>query len=303
MQSQQFEKILNSLPLLTKSQEKTLINALLQQDSPNDIETSVEESFAKAPKCPHCQSEDLQRWGIRNNRQRYRCKVCRKTLNSFSKTPLARLRHPEKWSQYLEDMTHSLTLRPAAKQCRINLKTSFHWRHRFLQAIENQQADELIGITEIDETKFRESFKGQKKNLPRPARKRGSDKKSECKKIPVMIARDRTGSTVDGVLETESADEMCRHLNGRINIETVVCADASLAHEKLARKLGFDFKELVTSAGQRVIDGVFHLQHVNAYHSNLKKWIFGIFHGVATKNMPRYLGWRKGLTESELLNS
>ena len=94
---------------------------------------------------------------------------------------------------------------------------------------------------------------------------------------------------------------MCRHLNGRINIETVVCADASLAHEKLARKLGFDFKELITSAGQRVIYGVFHLQHVNAYHSNLKKWIFGIFHGIATKNMPRYIGWRRGLTESEPL--
>ena len=84
----------------------------------------------------------------------------------------------------------------------------------------------------------------QRKNLPRPARKRGNDKKTECRKIPVMIARDRTGSTVDGVLDNESGDELCKHLNGRINIETVVCADASLAHEKLARKLGFIFKEL-----------------------------------------------------------
>ena len=116
-----------------------------------------------------------------------------------------------------------------------------------------------------------------------------------------MVARDRTCHTVDGVLNRESANELCRHLNGRINIETVVCADASLAHEKLARKLGFIFKELVTSAGQRVIDGVFHLQHVNAYHSNLKKWIFGLFHGIATKYMSRYLGWRRALTEDKEL--
>lgn len=301
MQSQQFEEILNSLPLLTSQQRNALLNALSENDSSLNIATTIEADFAKTPKCPHCGSEELFKWGVRNKRQRYRCKVCRKTLNSFSKTPLARLRHPERWSQYLEGMTHSMTLRPAAKQCRINLKTSFRWRHHFMLAIESDQADELSGIAEVDETLFRESFKGQKKNLPRPARKRGNDKKSECGKVPVMVAIDREHHTVDGVLNNESADELCRHLNGRINIETVVCADASLAHEKLARKLGFIFKELVTSADQRVIDGVFHLQHVNAYHSNMKKWIFGIFHGIATKYMSRYLGWRRALTEEKAL--
>ena len=190
-----------------------------------------------------------------------------------------------------------MTLRPAAKQCGINLKTAFRWRHRVLQADEDDQAPELSAITELDETLFRESFKGQKKNLPRPARKRGNDKKTECRKIPVMVARDRLDATIDAVLENESADELCKHLNGRINIEAVVCADASLAHEKLARKLGFIFKELVASSGQRALDGVFHLQHVNAYHSHLKQWIKGIFHGVATEYLSHYLGWRRALTE------
>ncbi|MGI9280927.1 MAG: IS1595 family transposase, partial [Endozoicomonas sp.] len=152
------------------------------------------------------------------------------------------------------------------------------------------------------ETFFRESFKGQKKNLPRATRKRGNDKKTECRKIPVMVARDRSDATVDAVLDNESADELCKHLNGRINIEAVVCADASLAHEKLARKLGFIFKELVTSSKQRVLDGVFHLQHVNSYHSHLKQWIEGIFHGIATKYLSHYLGWRRALTESTPLD-
>lgn len=35
----------------------------------------------------------------------------------------------------------------------------------------DDQAPELSGITELDEIFFRESFKGQKKGLPRPARK------------------------------------------------------------------------------------------------------------------------------------
>ena len=119
MQSQQFQDLLNAIPVLTSQRRNTLINALSEQNSPSDIAKSIEESFVRSPKCPYCWSEDIQRWGMRNQRQRFRCKACRKTLNSFSKTPLARLRHPERWPQYLEGMTHSLTLRPAAKQCSI----------------------------------------------------------------------------------------------------------------------------------------------------------------------------------------
>ncbi len=181
--------------------------------------------------------------------------------------------------------------------------TSFRWRHRFLQAIEDDQAEELLGIAELDETFFRESFKGQRYNLPRPARKRGSDPKSKCRQVPVMVARDREKHTADAILENESADELYRHLNGRIGAETIVCADASLAHEKLARRLRFQFKELVTSSGQHVLDGVFHLQHVNSYHSHLKQWIAGVFHGVATKYLSHYLGWRRALTEANTLTA
>ena len=65
---------------------------------------------------------------------------------------------------------------------------------------------------ELGKTFVRESLKGQKKDLPRPARKRGGGKKDDCRKIPVMVARDRSKRTVDGVPETVSADELCHCL-------------------------------------------------------------------------------------------
>ena len=37
-----------------------------------------------------------------------------------------------------------------------------------------------------------------------------------------------------------------------------------------------------------------HLNNVNAYHGRLKEWLRR-FHGVATKNLPNYLGWRRTL--------
>ena len=52
-----------------------------------------------------------------------------------------------------------------------------------------------------------------------PVRNKCNEKKTECRQIPVMVARDRDNQTVDGILENQSADELCRHLNGRINIE------------------------------------------------------------------------------------
>jgi hypothetical protein len=43
-----------------------------------------------------------------------------------------------------------------------------------------------------------------------------------------------------------------------------------------------------------VIDGVFHIQNVNAYDSRLKGWMRR-FHGVATQYLENYLGWRRML--------
>ena len=40
--------------------------------------------------------------------------------------------------------------------------------------------------------------------------------------------------------------------------------------------------------------GPFHIQNVNAYDSRLKNWMIR-FHGVATKYLANYLGWRRML--------
>jgi hypothetical protein len=37
-----------------------------------------------------------------------------------------------------------------------------------------------------------------------------------------------------------------------------------------------------------------HINNVNAYHGRLKQWL-ARFNGVATKNLPNYLGWRRAI--------
>ena len=301
MQYALFKQFLDAISSLTSHQKNTLnkaFSSVFETNAPQqNLKASIESKFSECPECPNCKSHEIKRWGSSDGRQRYRCKSCSKTFNSFTGTPLARLRHPEKWQTYLDGMAQSTTLRKAALQCGVTLHTSFRWRHRFLEVLENDQGHDLGDIVELDETFFRESFKGQRSGLPRPARKRGSDKKSDCRLVPVLVARDRSSHTVDGILDNESASEMQKHLEGQLSSKAILCADASLAHEKLARDMQLPLKELVTSAGQRVIDGVFHIQHVNAYHSHLKRWVYGVFCGVATKYLKHYLGWRRVLME------
>ncbi len=47
-----------------------------------------------------------------------------------------------------------------------------------------------------------------------------------------------------------------------------------------------------------MIDSVYHLQHINALHSNFKRWLMP-FNGVSTKYINNYLAWFKFLQLSK----
>ena len=50
------------------------------------------------------------------------------------------------------------------------------------------------------------------------------------------------------------------------------------------------------------VDGQIHVQNVNAYHSRFKQWL-GRFHGVASKYLPNYLGWRWAIDGERIRSS
>ncbi len=64
------------------------------------------------------------------------------------------------------------------------------------------------------------------------------------------------------------------------------------------RSIGHSHIQPVLSTHQAVsarkprVRGAFHIQNVNAYDSRLKTWMIR-FHGVATKYLKNYLGWRR----------
>ncbi len=122
----------------------------------------------------------MTRWGQNAAHQRYRCNKCRRTCNALSGTPLAHVRIREKLDAYLACMDGGSTLRPAAAECDVSLKTSFYLRHRLMAVIEADTTGPLSGISEVDETFFRESRKGQRAGKRGPQKWRSFQEKGKA---------------------------------------------------------------------------------------------------------------------------
>lgn len=297
MKPMDFRKWCAGVKDLTPHQRQVLADRLhpvgLEPETCVQLESRVTEKRA----CPHCGHDKIFRWGFAHGLQRYRCAGCRKTFNALSGTPLARLRYKDKWGDYATQLTEGRSVRTAAAVLSVSHNTTFRWRHRFLSLPKRQQAALLSGIAEVDETYFLESHKGQRRDLNRPPRKRGgkaSQRGTSKEQIPVLICRDRTGSEADFVLEKDDQAHVSAVLKPLLAPDVVLCTDSSRTLAAVAREIGVTHRAINLAAGQRVIAGVYHVQNVNAYDSRLKEWMRR-FHGVATKYLPSYLGWRRFL--------
>lgn len=247
--------------------------------------------------CPHCGNRDVISWGKASGLPRYRCQGCGRTFNGLTKTPLARLRKKEKWQEQAQSMIDGTTTSKSAEHCDVDYTTAFRWRHRFLEAFCSDKPKSLSGIVESDETFILESFKGKRSDLPRKARKRGgkaAKRGLSAEQIPVIVARDRSGATIDAVLPKLDRASITGALGGVVTPANQFCCDGGKAIVAFARKAGIPHHVLPAPGKPSPETPDLHINNVNAYHSRLKEWMRR-FHGVATKNLPNYLGWRRAL--------
>ncbi len=63
------------------------------------------------------------------------------------------------------------------------------------------------------------------------------------------------------------------------------------AIKRLSNDLSLEHKRIKRGKHK---EGIYHIQHINAVHSKLKKWI-DRFNGVATKYISNYMYWFKWL--------
>lgn len=300
MRNSTFSKLLQHLKSLTPLQKEKVEDALHHTDAIDTLSEAIE----SPDNCPHCSCVHYQKWGIRDGLQRYYCSDCKKTFNALTGTPLARLRHKEKWMDFANDLIDSKSIRESAKHCGIHKNTAFRWRHRMLNNPKSLGSKHLHGIVEFDETYFLESHKGDQ-HLERPARKRGGkahQRGISCEQTAVLVARDRNSNTMDAILFKSNQTTLAEVMLPVVDKDALLCSDAKRSYKSFAKTNHLILKTVNGSAKEHVKEGIYHIQNVNAYDSRLKTWIKR-FNGVATKYLESYLAWMRLLDREKNLSA
>lgn len=301
-QNDSVETILSAIRNLSSEDYSRLISEL-----PN-ISVSVksltsfvsENKFTGGVFCPYCGKKHVRRNGHRKDgTQKYLCCDCGKSFTARTNTITA-WSHKElnTWKKYVACMINKQPLRITSSKCGLSLRTSFIWRHKILDALGNMEKNvELSGIAESDDTYFALSFKGNHRksqgfDMGRAARKRGGSGISKGLSkdlVCVPCAVDRMGHSVAKAsnLGGCSAKDLDKVFGDKIKPGTSFCSDGSKAQKKFACMHKLNYIQLI---GGKTKKGIFNIQHINSYHSVLKKFI-GKFNGVATKYINNYLRW------------
>lgn len=245
--------------------------------------------------CPHCQAADIYGHGTYKGRRRYKCKSCSKTFNDFTGTAVDGIKKLEQFQEYLLMVVQSVTIRKAAKEIGVNMKTIFDWRHKLLSSLEVLNGTGFSkGIVECDDKQLDINEKGQK-HTGRKAYKRPSDRNTKRgvsnDKLSIMVATDRNGCSVMKVAKVGRIDaESVRDtIGGMVAPDNVLCSDSHPSIIKWARENDLEHHTFVASR-QHVKDRCYHVQHVNSLDNRYERWVKG-FYGVSTKYLQGYLNW------------
>lgn len=295
-------QILEAVRLLPKKEQEQLVNSINMnlEDSPDSIAKLIEVKVNLQEKekfvCPHCKGEEIVGHGNYMGRKRYKCKACKKTFNDLTGTSVSHIHKKDEWKLYLNCLAQNLSLRDAAKEVGVSLKTSFLWRHKIIGAFKDIGCTKLEGIIEGDETFFLYSEKGNKTIEGRKSRKRGG-KASKAgindEHVAVLVSTDRNKQPIIQVA--------CRGRISSAQIEgclgkwlgekaSVLCSDSHRSYERFAKDNQLKHVKINASKGQHVKDKVYHIQNINNMHHLLKDWVKQ-FNGVSSGYLQNYMNW------------
>ena len=269
--------------------------------SASDMKEFVESvRFAEGRTCVHCHGKRVVRNGHqKDGSQRYFCKDCAKSFVITSNSIASGTRYPlSTWERFIDCMVDGFSVRKSADICGIHRNTAFIWRHKLLDALQEMADDvTLDGIVEADETFFDVSYKGNHSKgsfvMPRKPRKRGGSSKKRgisSDKVCVPCAVNRSGMSIAKVanLARVKLAGLNAIIENRIPAGSHLITDKETVYRRFARKTGVELHQLKADTDSR--KGIYNLQHINNYHSQLKNFMRR-FNGVSTKYLNNYLIW------------
>ena len=301
-------RLLSPAEILILSQN--LKESLKEFDFHNFIESN---RFSEGFICPRCKSKNVVKNGKKNEKQRYFCKECKRNFMDTTTSIAYKSKFGiSVWSQYIDCMLVGMSLRQAAKRCGIHHKTAFYWRHKILESLKTHlNKVKLSGIIEADETFILKSYKGNHKKsktfvMPRKAKKRGTSARKRglsSEQVCVSCMIDRNGNISSkiagaGRITTNQLHGVVEGIS--ITSGSTLVTDKASAYVKFAEAYKLDL--IALKSGYEYVRGIYHIQHVNSFHSQLKKFFRG-FNGISTKHLQAYLNWFVWLYKHSEMNA
>lgn len=304
-----YDKILRLFSSLSK-EEKEDLKKLLRDRTTFSLDDLIEVKENKGIICPNCsKAEHIVRNGKRNQVQRYLCRNCGTSFTGLSVSFLSRTHKDfSTWKKYVRCLIDGFSLRKTAERCSISVRTAFFWRHKLLDLLRmRMNRVKLSGIVEADDTFLRVSFKGNKP-VGREPYKRGTPASKpglSREQIAISCVIDRNGKVYSKVSSRGRPTSIAlkRAIGKMISPNSVLCTDNDTAYRRFARTKGLELIQL----DNHETKGIYHIQHVNGYHSRLKAFIRK-FKGVSCKYIENYLAWlnmvnERGLTLLQVLKA
>ncbi len=305
MQMNTTAKFIQSINSMKIEDLKSISEFILQKI--NGLDT--DESSGNLPKpesCPICGNEHIVKFGKdKNLKQRYKCKSCAATFTASSFSVVSHTHcDMSVWRKYIELLLQRVSLRKCASECGISVQTAFIWRHKILNALQQDQDGRVLsGVIEADEMYFSISFKGNHTKstnfvMPRKSYKRGTDSRGQIsERACVMCAIERNGQTYGEVLgKGQPTIAMLSHaFKARLMDDSVFITDKALGMRKymtrhpLVELIQLDAHTVRKSkSGPPEIRGAFHIQSINNLHTRFRRHM-RVYNGVSTKYLNHYL--------------
>lgn len=257
----------------------------------------TEKRFSNGKVCPICGCVNIVCNGHqKDGKQRYKCKDCGKTFVITSNSIVSGTRKSlVTWGMFVQCTINQYSLRKTAKRCGIHKNTAFIWRHKLLDALQDVLSLTVLeGIIEADETFFSVSYKGNHKNstfvMPRKPHRRGSSihtRGLSHEKVCVPCAISRNGYAVSTIsnLGRISIRNLHNAFDNKLQSNSILCTDKLASYIQFSRDNNLNLIQLRSG---KSIQGIYHIQHINRYHGDLKDFIRS-FKGVSTKYLNNYL--------------
>jgi len=242
--------------------------------------------------CPHCESEEVVKYGFYKVEQRYRCKSCNRTFNPYTGTVLNWSHYKDKWGKFIETMGKDMSLRAAGSAIGIHYSTLFYWRHKVLSILNQGNENKLKGIIEmmkLDLTYLDKYHHKEEKDEELDFLFENGPEAGDKIHLTFLYQRD---NRIDSFVyrDKTKAKDFIKNISNEIDKKSLICLNVNYPFRFPLLYNKFNVIGTTGSKGKKKF--YYNARKVRALLTGFKTWMRR-FHGVSSKHLNQYAAYYK----------